>query len=317
MKILLAGPYPEGTLEKFMELLPGQEIATVKTQEEYDETGEGDMVVVRVLRTSEKTMDNKKNLKSIIRWGAGFDSVDIEAAGRRGITVANTPGINSYAVSELAVALMLAVGRCIVKQNQLTHEGKWNNKLHSDQMTTLNHKTVGIIGGGNIGRKVANQVQAFGARVIYHDVFRLSEEKEQQYNMTYTTLEELLRVSDIISLHVPFAENTRHLIGKEEISMMKKRAIIINTARGGLIDDDELASALETGKVGGAGLDCVENEDMLENQLLKLENVIITPHMGGTSNDLPEEMVPVIAGQIKLFGETGNMDFVVNREFLR
>lgn len=317
MKILLAGPYPLGTLERFQSMLPEHQITPAKTQEEYDSEGEWDAVVVRVLKTPEKTLQNKKGLKALIRWGAGYDSVDIEAAGARGILVANTPGVNSYAVSELAVALMLSVGRCITEQDRLTRQGTWNNKLYADQMVTLNHKTVGIIGGGNIGRRTAMQVQAFGATVIYYDVFRLSVEMEQNFGMTFVSLEALLKNSDVISLHVPLTEGSRHMIGKDEIAMMKDHAILINTARGGLIDDAALKEALEAGRLGGAGLDCVENEDMSVNPLTSFDRVVITPHMGGTSNDLPEEMVPVIVGQLKQFSENGNLDFVVNKEFLK
>lgn len=311
MKIILAGPYPPGTKEMFEELLPEHEIAAADTQQEYDDMEEGEIVIVRVLKTSGKTMVNKKNLKAVLRWGAGFDSVDITWAHERGIMVATTPGANSYAVSELAVALMLAVGRKIVSQNRETHSGVWNNRLYADQMTTLNKKTVGIIGGGNIGRSVARQVQAFGAAAVYYDVSRLSREMEAEYGITYLPLEELIRGSDVITLHVPLLDSTRHMIGAEQFMQMKDGVIIVNTARGGLIDDRLLAEALISGKVSGAGLDCVENEDMNESPFAGMEQVIMTPHMGGTTNDLPREMVPRIAGQIRQYAKDGTLNHIV------
>lgn len=317
MRIALAGPYPSGTKEKFQSILPEHTWTEVKTQEEYDALTEVDVIIVRVLKTPEKTLKNKKDLKVIIRWGAGFDSVDIETAGKQQVLVATTPGVNSYAVAELAVAMMLAIGRKVIENNEKTHEGIWDNKIYADQMTTLNHKTVGVIGGGNIGRSVAKRVQAFGANVVYYDVFRLSEEQEKDCNMQYLPLEELLKAADVISLHVPLLDSTRHMIGEKELELMKDHVIIVNTARGGLIDDAALEKALKSGKVLGAGLDCTENEDMTENPLAAMDNVILTPHMGGTSNDLPDEMIPRIADQLKLYVEKGTVNYVVNREYLQ
>lgn len=316
MRIVLAGPYPSGTRETFAALLTDHEIITAGSQQEYDALGEGDIIVVRVLKTTEATIKNKADLKAVIRWGAGFDSVDIAAAGRRGVMVATTPGANSYAVSELAVALMLAAGRKLVEQNTRTHSGVWDNKLFSEQMTTLNHKTVGIIGGGNIGRRVAKQVQAFGASAVYYDAHRLEKELEERYHMRYQPLEELIRDADVITLHVPLTDSTRHIIGAGELARMKDHVIIINTARGGLIDDLALVEALRSGKVSGAGLDCVENENMAENPFTGMEQVIMTPHMGGTTNDLPGEMAPRIAAQIRMYAECGGLNYVVNRQYL-
>ena len=312
MRIILAGPYPSGTKEMFEALLPDHELAEAETQQQYDDMREGDMVIVRVLKTTEKTMENKKNLKAVIRWGAGYDSVDVNAADRKGILVATTPGANSYAVSELAVALMLAVGRKIVNQNHKTHSGTWDNRLYADEMTSLNKKTVGIIGGGNIGRSVARRVQAFGALTVYYDISRLSRETEEEYGIRYVPLEELIRISDVITLHVPLLESTRHMIGAEQFRQMKDHVIIINTARGGLIDDQLLAEALISGKVSGAGLDCVENENLSESPFLNMEQVIMTPHMGGTTNDLAHEMVPRIADQIRQYAKDGTLNHVVN-----
>lgn len=316
MKVILAGPYPEGTLEQFQRLMPEEEFIPVTTQEDFEKMTEGDVIVVRVLKTPISVMKAKNNLRAIIRWGAGYDSVDIEAAGRMGIYVANTPGVNAYAVAEHALGLMIAAGRKIIDQNRLTHDGIWDNRLYASQASTLNHKTVGIIGGGNIGRRVAVQVRACGAEAVYYDACRLTKETEQQYQMTYMPLEELIRLSDIITLHIPLLDSTRHMINEERITQMKDHVILINTARGGLIDDKALAKALACGKVAAAGLDCVEDEDLTQNPLARMSNVIITPHMGGTSNDLPAEMVPQIAMQIKKLSATGTLDHIVNKEFV-
>lgn len=316
MKVILAGTYPKGTLEKFRALLPEQEFIAVSSQEEYNALTEGSCVVVRVLKTPEAALVNKRDLKAVIRWGAGYDSVDIEAAGKRNIMVANTPGVNSYAVAELAVALMLAVGRKLINQNEQTHRGVWNNKLYSEEMATLNRKVVGIVGGGNIGRRVAAEVKSFGAEPVYYDVCRLDPSLEEETGMRYVPLDELIQISDIITLHVPLSDATRHLIGEEEFAAMKDHVVIINTARGGLIDEAALERSLKSGKVAGAGLDCVENEDLDQNSLSRMENVVMTPHIGGTSNDLADEMIPKIAEQISLLEKTGRVEHVVNREYL-
>ena len=164
---------------------------------------------------------------------------------------------------------------------------------------------------------VAGQVQNFGADVVYYDAFRMNEEKEEEFHMKYLPLEELVKVSDVITIHVPLLESTRHIIGKQEIESMKNGVILINTARGGLIDDQALAEALVSGKVAAAGLDCVEDENLEENPLAKMSNVILTPHMGGTSNDLADEMIPKIASQIKMLAEVGKIQNIVNQQYLQ
>ena len=174
-----------------------------------------------------------------------------------------------------------------------------------------------VIGGGNIGRKVATEVQSFGANVIYYDAFRLSEEREKEFHMEYKPLEELVKEADVITLHVPLLDSTKHMIGEKQFEEMKDHVIIVNTARGGLIDDEALAKALVNGKVAAAGLDCVENENLQENSLARMSNVILTPHMGGSSNDLAAEMIPKIAEQIKNLEMTGTIGNVVNKEYLK
>ena len=255
MKIALAGPYPAGTLEQFQALLPDQTFFSVEGQEDYEALTDVECVIVRVLKTPEAVLANKPNLKAVIRWGAGYDSVDIQAAGRRGILVLNTPGVNAYAVAELAVGMMVILNRKVLGFWKNAQQGNWDRGAFSS--LSLNHKTVGIVGGGNIGRRVAALVQAFGAQVIYYDAFRMAPEREQQLDMTYVSLEELVAQSDLIYLHVPMLDSTHHIISAEQLSHMKPTACLINTARGGLIDDAALLQALQEGRLAGAGLDCV------------------------------------------------------------
>ena len=317
MKVVLAGPYPAGTLERFQKLLPGHEVVQLLTQEEYDAMTDAQCIIVRILKTPEAVIARNPELKAVIRWGAGYDSVDIEAAGRRGVLVANTPGTNAYAVAELALGMMIALNRKVLGYWTNVKAGNWDRGAYGSVSLSLNHKTVGIVGGGNIGRRVARLVQALGAQVLYYDVFRLPPEREQEAGMTYVPLEELLERSDLVSLHVPLLDTTRHIIGAEQLARMKPTACLINTARGGLVDDSALLAALKEGSLAGAGLDCVEDEaSPVTAGLLACGNVLITPHIGGSTADLADAMIPEIAGKIQSLAERGTMENVVNKQFL-
>ena len=315
MKIALAGPYPAGTLKQFQALLPDQEFFPVETQEAYETLTDVDCIIVRVLKTPEPVLDNKPNLKAVIRWGAGYDSVDIQAAGRRGIPVLNTPGVNAYAVAELALGMMITLNRKVLGYWNNVQQGNWDRGTFAS--LSLNHKTVGIVGGGNIGRRVAALVQALGAQVIYYDAFRLAPEREQELHMTYVSLDELVERADLVSLQVPLLDSTRHIIGAEQLSRMKPTACLVNTARGGLVDDSALLQALQKGQLAGAGLDCVEDEDSpVTKDLMATPNVLITPHIGGSTADLADAMIPTIAQIIQTLAEGGELNNVVNREYL-
>ena len=315
MKIALAGPYPAGTLEQFQALLPDQEFFPVETQEAYEALTDVDCIIVRVLKTPEPVLDNKPNLKAVIRWGAGYDSVDIQAAGRRGIPVLNTPGVNAYAVAELALGMMITLNRKVLGYWNNVQQGNWDRGAFAS--LSLNHKTVGIVGGGNIGRRVAALVQALGAQVIYYDAFRLAPEREQELHMTYVSLDELVERADLVSLHVPLLDSTRHIIGAEQLSRMKPTACLVNTARGGLVDDSALLQALQRGQLAGAGLDCVEDEaSQVTKGLTDTPNVLITPHIGGSTADLADAMIPTIGQIIQTLAEGGELNNVVNREYL-
>ena len=176
---------------------------------------------------------------------------------------------------------------------------------------------MGIVGGGNIGRRVAALVQALGAQVVYYDAFRLPPEREQELHMTYAPLEELLEQADLVSLHVPLLDSTRHIIGAEQLARMKPTACLVNTARGGLVDDAALLQALQKGQLAGAGLDCVEDEaSPVTKGLMDAPNVLITPHIGGSTADLADAMIPTIAQIIQTLAEGEELNNVVNREYL-
>jgi len=320
VKVAIVGTYPAGTFEKFKNYFsekPEIEVVEVDTQEKFDALTEADAIVLRILKMPKEVVARIKGLKMIMRWGAGFDSVDIEEAGKHGIYVCNTPGANAYAVAELTVALMLAVGRKLICHDRAIHQGEWSKNTFLNQTRTLNNKVVGIIGGGNIGRQVASRVQAFGSTVQYYDPFRLPEEMEEKLHMKYVGLEELIRTSDVITLHVPLMASTRHMIGEKEIEKMKDGAILINVARGGLMDDGAVVNAVNAGKLSGAGIDCVEEEPAkLGSPILENPNIIVTPHVGGGSADISDVMFPMITENIELLEEEKALKYVVNKQYI-
>lgn len=261
MEVLLAGTYPEGTLEKFQNTFAGTDIhvRAVVTEAEFKKESDVDAIILRILKMPKEVINRfSPRLKMIMRWGAGYDAVDIKAARERNIDVCNTPGANAYAVSELAVLLMLAVGRNLLAHEEKLREGVWSRELFNKTSQSLRGKIVGIVGGGNIGRQVARKVQVFGAKTFYYDAFRLSEEMEQQLELQYVEYEQLLKESDVITFHVPLMDSTAHMLNTENISLLKQNAIVINTARSGIIDDAALLEAVKNGHVLGAGLDCTE-----------------------------------------------------------
>lgn len=321
MRIAIAGTYPEGTYKAFQEALkerPEIELLEVDTQEKFDALADADMIVLRIFRMPKEVIARFPSLKVIMRWGAGYDSVDIEEAGRRGIRVCNTPGANAYAVAELTVTLMLAVGRKLICHDRAIRRGEWSKNTFLNETVTLNHKLVGIIGGGSIGRQVAVRVQAFGADVQYYDPFRLPEETEERLGMRYESLDRLIRTSDVITLHVPLTESTRHMIGAPEIETMKDGAILINVARGGLMDDGAVVKAVVSGKLAGAGIDCVEKEPARPGDpILENPNIIVTPHVGGGSADISDVILPMIAENIRLLSDGKDVRYVVNQKALK
>lgn len=316
MKIILAGSYPAGTREKFQTALPKDSFVEIKEQKSLEQVTDAECIILRVLKAPAGVIENNPNLKAILRWGAGYDSVDIKAAGSRGVFVANVPGANAYAVAELAVGMMIALGRSLKGYNENVQRGNWERGAFG-RTVSLNKKLVGLVGGGNIGRQVARRVQSFGAEVQYHDTFRLSETVEKEYGMSYVPLEKLLETSDIVSLHVPLTDTTYHMIGERELERMKADAFLINTARGGLVDEKALLEALEAGRLAGAGLDGVEKENSDICRALSVrQDVLLTPHVGGSTSDLSDVMIPRLVEQIMQLKTNGDIKETVNRQYL-
>ena len=221
-------------------------------------------------------------LKMIQKWGIGVDRIDVQAVRKMGIPLAITAGSNAGPVAELAIALMLAVYRRLPYVNQAMREGKWPKAEMRESCFQIAGKTVGVIGFGAIGRMLARRLRGFDANVVYFDARRADDATEKELKATYMALDELLASSDIVSLHAPFTPQTLKMINAESIASMRDGAVLINTARGELVDERALYQALASGKLRGAGLDAFDPEPPLPgNPLLSLDQVVVTPHAGG------------------------------------
>jgi phosphoglycerate dehydrogenase-like enzyme len=225
-------------------------------------------------------------LKLVQLLSAGYDNVDLEAARRAKVPLSNNGGANAISVSEHALMLMLTVYRKVIWQHGSVSGGRWRGNGPAPRMYELYDKTLGIIGFGTIGKKVARLARAFGMHVQYFDIARLSEDEADQHGVKFRLLRELLRSSDVVSLHVPLNDSTRHMIGAEELALMKPTSIIINTSRGPVIDEKALHAALTAGKIFGAGLDVFDQEPPpTDNPLFRLDNVVLTAHFAGPTWD--------------------------------
>jgi phosphoglycerate dehydrogenase-like enzyme len=225
-------------------------------------------------------------LKLVQLLSAGYDAVDLEAARRARVPVCNNGGANAISVAEHALMLMLAVSRRVVWQHASVAAGRWRGNGPAPRMYELFGKTLGIVGLGTIGKKVARLAQAFGMQVQYYDIARLSEDAEDALSVRFRLLRELLRSSDVLSLHVPLNRSTLGMIGAGELALMKPLAILINTSRGAVVDERALYQTLSSGGIFGAGLDVFDPEPPpAGNPLLKLDNVVLTGHFAGPTWD--------------------------------
>jgi len=225
------------------------------------------------------------NLKLIQLLSAGYDRADIAAAQRAGVPIANNGGANAIAVSEHAIMLMLAVSRKLAVQHANVASGRWRGN-DVPKLYELHGKTLGIVGLGTIGKKTARLAQAFGMNVIYYDIARLTEDREDALGIRFRLLREVMAQADVVSLHVPLNDSTHHLISTEALAAMKPEAIFVNTARGPVVDEKALYEALTSGGIAAAGLDVFDQEPPDgDNPLLALDNVILTAHMAGPTQE--------------------------------
>jgi glyoxylate reductase len=236
-------------------------------------------------------------LRAVATVAVGYDNIDVAAATRRGVLVTNTPGVLTDATADLAIALMLAVTRRLGEGERLLRSGRpWS--WHPSFMlgTSLREKTLGIVGLGEIGTATARRARAFGMRIAYSGRRRAAEEIEAELGgARWLALEELLALADVVSLHCPLSAQTRHLIDGPRLALMRPSVYLINTARGPIVDEEELAEALRAGAIAGAGLDVFEHEPEVNPGLLTLDNVVLSPHLGSATVETRTAMAVLAA----------------------
>ena len=230
-------------------------------------------------------------VKVLSNVAVGYDNIDVPAATAAGIQVTNTPDVLTETTADLAFALLLAAARRVVEAHQFVHAGEWK-RWTIDLLVghDVHHRTLGIIGLGRIGQAMARRARGFGMRLLYLQNRRVSVDLEQELELEFVTKEELLRRSDFVSLHLPLRPETRGFLGRAELEMMKPNAILVNTARGPIVDEAALAEALQQQRIAAAGLDVFEEEPKVHPLLLQLPNVVMAPHIGSASVDTRRQM---------------------------
>jgi phosphoglycerate dehydrogenase-like enzyme len=287
-KVLYMGRHPQSHREvTLLEQPPGFEamwIETGEAEELRSKLAEADFIVTG--RITAEQIAAAPKLKMLQMGGVGYEHIDVEAAQARGIPVSITPEGTCEGVAEHTVMMMLALYKHLAEAHNALKQGEWVHSRLRPICLMLGGKRIGIVGLGRIGREVAKRLQGWGAELVYHDIYRQSPEVEEELGVRYLDLDELLRTADIITLHVFLSEASRHMIGDAQFAMMKPSAILINTSRGEVVDEDAMYHALRDRRIQGAGIDAWREEPTApDNPILKLDNVLVTPHMATANRD--------------------------------
>jgi glyoxylate reductase len=266
-----------------------------------------------------QVLDAGKKLKIVASMSVGFDHIDLDTATKKGILATHTPGVLTEAVADETLGLMLAVGRRLVEADAYVREGSWKLKWSPMLMVgrDVYAKTLGIYGLGRIGIAVAKRAKGFNMKIIYYDAFR-NMEAEKSLGIEFKSKDEVIRESDYLSVHVPLLPETKNSISTKEFGMMKKTAFLINTARGGVVDETALIEALRAGIIAGAGLDVFEKEPVdVDNPLLKMKNVVVEPHLASGSIESRTAMA-ILAAENLVAGLKGEVPTnLVNKQVLQ
>lgn len=261
-------------------------------------------------------MQHAEEVKIFANYAVGYNNIDVPEATRRGICVTNTPGVLTDATADLTWALILTTARRLVDSDNFLRAGKfkgWGPLFYLGQDVT--EKTLGIIGMGRIGQAVAERAAAFRMKILYSNICRVEGiESRYPFSIQYVELKELLQKSSIVTVHVPLSKETTHLIGAEELKLMQSHAILINTARGPIVDEDALATALKNRTIWAAGLDVFEKEPKVHPDLLQLDNAVLIPHLGSATIDTRAKMGMIAAENLTAFFEGKQPPNLVNPE---
>jgi D-3-phosphoglycerate dehydrogenase len=258
-----------------------------------------DALVVRSrTKVDKELLDRAQKLKLVARPGTGLDNVDVDYAKSKGVQVVNSPESLVEAVAEQVLLLMLALSRKLPMAASTTAAGKWEKEAL--QGVELKGKTLGIVGFGRIGRRIGELARVLGMRILVYDVIPIPQDVVAQVGCRVVALDELLASSDYITLHVPMTEQTRHMLDGKRLSMMKRSAFLVNTSRGGVVDERALTESLKQGKLAGAALDVFEKEPPT-GEILTAPNAILTPHIGGQTAEAQSDAIAVVGEKLKVF----------------
>ncbi|TCL39845.1 glyoxylate reductase/D-3-phosphoglycerate dehydrogenase [Anaerospora hongkongensis] len=285
-KVLFFSGLRQDVVTIFGEMMPeGFELAwhshSISNLEKVRLIREAEFLVLHPGELADSVLQEAKSLHLIQLLTAGYDKINLKLAGELGIPVATNGGANAWAVAEHTVALLLTLYRRLIACDQSVREGKWRQAVTGFDTFEVAGKTVGLLGAGNIGRKVAWRLKSFETNIIYYDT-NSSPELEAELGAKRVSLDELVKEADIITIHLPLLRETRSLLGEREFLMMKKNAVILNPSRGEIVDEDALIAALKEKRIAGAGLDVFHQEPIaVSNPLLALDNVVLSPHVAG------------------------------------
>ena len=302
-RILLIDPLPLPLVERMRPIFPagtGLDVVSTLSEEELARhAAETEILLVIQRKVDAHILSLMPHVRFVQRVGVGYDNLDLAALQTAGVVAAYTPGANAVAVAEHTILLMLALIKRFTAAESATRQGGWPTmELFQSGLGELANTTVGLVGFGSIGRAVAQRLLPFGSHLLYTTRHPVDSATEQQFSAQYASLDELLALSTIVSLHVPLTGDTRKLIGEAELAKMQKGAFLVNTSRGEVIDEQALRAAIESGKLGGAALDVLYNEAPGGNPFVDLPQVIVTPHMAGGSRAAVERAIQMAIANI-------------------
>ena len=302
-RVLLIDPLPSSVVERLRPLFPasvGFGVVPTPSEEDLAQYGaEAEILLVIHRKVDARLLSFVPHVRFVQRVGVGYDNLDLEALQAAGIVAAYTPGANAAAVAEHTILLMLALLKRFVAAESAVRQGGWPTmELFQAGLGDLANATVGLVGFGSTGRAVAQRLLPFGSRLLYTSRHAVDPATEQQFGVRYASLEDLLASSTIVSLHVPLTGATRGLIGEAELAKMQAGAFLVNTSRGEVLDEGALRLAIESGKLGGAGLDVLYNEGPGGNPFADLPQVIVTPHIAGGSRAAVERALQMALANV-------------------
>jgi glyoxylate reductase len=303
-KVTVTHNFPEVALEKLRsraEVFYNDSGQSLSSTDLIDRAGKSDAMVSYLTDKIDAAVIDAggDHLKIIANYGAGFNNIDFAHAQKKNIWVSNTPGVLHETTADLTWAMLLGIARRIVESDRFTREGRFHG-WQGDMFLggDVYGKTLGVIGCGEIGAAVARRALGFDMRVLYHQRTRLSEAEEKKLNARFVSLDELLKESDFVTLHVPLTDATKHMIGRDQLAMMKPTAYLIHAARGKVVDDQALVDALKNKSIAGAALDVFENEPALTEGMTDLDNLIVLPHIGSASVATRDTMALLVVDNV-------------------